>query len=398
MLLGGVDSMLPSHLEIVGGKGGICWDQDGNEYHDFVMGYGAVILGHAHDRVVKAISKQAARGQLFPSPSSLHRELCQRLEHWYPWAGGSLFFKTGSEAVTAAIRLARAYTGRKRVIRCGFHGWHDIFMARHRSWHQYNDVPKGKPVFPLGIMAEDVGAIEWIGDSIDMLDTIINASKDEVACLVVDPIQLREPLACNLNSIAKIVSEAGALLVLDEVKTGFRVGLSGTQGILGVKADITVLSKGISNGSPLSAVVTRPEIIQLSSAAKIMGTYNSELTSVAAALATLEVLQEPESIPTLWKLGQYFIDGINDIFRRCRLERMAMAVPYRWPCMPHIWFRDNSHTAQKFKKHFFQKMVESRVLLLSNHPNFICLEHTEAQIDEVLRRVERSCRVVLAGE
>lgn len=390
LLPGGVPSLLPEEIRVARGSGGQLWDDQGRCYVDLAMGYGAVSLGHAHVRVISAVCRQLTLGQVFPIHSQVEHELTSRLGQLFPGSVPCFLLKTGSEAVAAAVRLARAFAGRQKVIRCGFHGWHDPFMAQHRSWHRF-DVPTGPCVHPPGISELQVDTIEWLGDSTESLCSLVESMKGDLACLILDPIQLREPIGENLKQIIDIVHRAGALVVLDEVKTGFRVSLTGIQGMYGVDGDITVLSKGIANGFPLAAVVVRADIAELRRDVKVMGTYNGELSAMVAALETIAVMMESDVVTRLQHLGQRFIDGANEAFRRTGWAHSAEAVPYRWPCMPYIRFLGSSPAVDSFSRQFYTELSKRRVLMLANHPNFVCAEHSDAQMDDAARAIEDVC-------
>lgn len=390
-LPGGVISALhplPDHY-IAYGKGGLCWDQYGNRYVDFINGYGPLILGHSNDEVNQAVFEQMKCGTLFPSHSPLYDELLSVLRRHFPYIDRCLFLKTGSEAVSAAIRLARTYTGKTKIIRCGFHGWHDALMTSHLSWHLYEPDPY-PPRTPLGVIqnSPEPLVISWIGEDLQQLADLFNAHRPDVAALLLDPVQLREPIENHLAQIYRIVNREEALLILDEAKTGFRVSLSGAQGLYHIQPDLTILSKGISNGFPLATVIGRHEILDLSPITKIMGTYNNELVSIAAALKTISILEQQNSIPWLWQIGQLLIDGVNEILNRYGLIDIIKAVPYRWPCMPYIWFLSTSKKAQELKEEFYYKLCQRGILLLANHMNFVCLAHTIKDIEDTLQAIE----------
>lgn len=399
LLPGGVPSALPSPGSyIVRGLGGRCWDQNGKVFIDFVCGYGPLVLGHCNAEVNQAVIEQMERGMMFPSNSPLHDELTSVLKRIFPYTDRSLFLKSGSEAVSAAIRLARAFTGKTKIIRCGFHGWHDSVVSPHVSWHLYEPDPQ-PPRLVAGVPQASLEplVLPWYGEDLQQLEDLFREHRSTVAALLLDPVQLREPLEDCIRELRRLTRDEGALLILDEIKTGFRVSLAGVQGLYNVQPDLTILSKAISNGFPLSAVVGRAEILNLSASAKIMGTYNNELVSIAAALKTISILERPTSIPWLWQIGQKLINGINEIMNRLELIDDIQAIPYRWPCMPYILFRSRSERAQRLKPAFHQQLVQRGVLSLANHMNFICLAHTTDDVEDALQIVEDALVDCLSG-
>jgi glutamate-1-semialdehyde aminotransferase len=392
MLPGGVPSALSFAQApyITLGRGGRCWDQSGKVYIDFICGYGPVILGHGQTDVNAAVIEQLERGILFPANSPLHDELNAKLKQLFPYSDEALFFKTGSEAVAAAIRLARAFTGKMKVIRCGFHGWHDTMASPSISWHLYEADPQ-PPRLIAGIpAASSQDVLSWNGEDFKQLVDLCNANRSEVAALIVDPIQIREPIEENLKQLRVFTLKQEILLILDEIKTGFRVSIGGVQQLYGVQADLTILSKAIANGFPLAVVLGRKEIVSLAPSLRIMGTYNNELASVAAALMTISILERPGVIPWLWEAGQQLIDGFNEILNRKQLIDDVCARAYRWPCLPALWYRQRSEKAKRLMPILHRELASRGVLMLANHPNFICVEHTHDDIGDALQIFEDS--------
>lgn len=394
LLPGGVPSVFGAGSDrfIVRGSGGRCWDQYGRGYVDFVCGYGPIIIGHSCREVNEAVAEQMGKGMIFPARSPLHEELGSVIRRLLPHAGASIFLKTGSEAVSAAIRLARAHVGRDKIIRCGFHGWHDSVVSPHVSWHRYEKPPPPSPVAGVPAAGRDPLVIAWDGEDLRQLETLFRAHGPSVAALILDPVQLREPLEENLRGVRELVSRAGALLIMDEIKTGFRINLAGAQGLYGVEADLSVFSKAIANGFPVSAVSGRADILGQSSGARIMGTYNNELLSVAAALKTISILERPGNISRLGQLGQRFIDGVDEILNRLDLSDDIRCVAYRWPSMPFIWFKSGSPAAQRIKPEFYRQVTQRGLLLLENHMNYVCTSHTDEDVDSALQSVEDAFR------
>ncbi len=389
VLLGGVPSVF-SGLEgrnISYGRGGKCYDQEKRSYLDLICGYGCIILGHSNKEINKAVMSQLQKGMMLPSVSSLQNNLAENLCRLYPWADSCRFFKTGSEAVTGAIRLARAYTERKKIVRCGFHGWHDAVVSPHIRWHLYN-VDLAYLEHVAGIIDEPQHVINWNGKNVDELADIFTKNREEVAAFIIDPVQLREPIGDTIKEIDRIVKGSESLLIFDEVKTGFRVGLSGVQGLYGVAADLTILSKGIANGFPLSALIGRQDIMNHATRCRLMGTYNGELLSIVAALKTIEILEKTRGCLQIGEIGQYFIDGVNEICIRHGVFDNIQAIPYRWACMPFLHFSGDQSRKQRIKSRFYRSTTMHGLLLLQDHMNFICLDHTKSDIDQAFSIID----------
>jgi glutamate-1-semialdehyde aminotransferase len=306
--------------------------------------------------------------------------------------------KTGSEAVAAAIRLARTYTGKNKIIRCGFHGWHDQVISPDVSWHRYEADSRPPNLIPGVPIPEEPLVLSWNGEDIQQLEELFRVNHLNIAALLLDPVQLREPLEENLKTLRRLTRDEEALFILDEIKTGFRVSLGGVQDLYNVQPDLTILSKAFANGFPLAAVVGSAEILDFAPSAKIMGTYNNELVSIAAALKTISILERPTSIPWLWQVGQHLIDGINELLNRYNLIDDIQAVPYRWSCMPYIWFHSRSERAQCLKPIFYEQLVQRGVLLLANHMNFVCLAHTVRDVEDTLQAIGDALADCLQGK
>lgn len=390
---GGVRSALPEGIRIERGLGGRCWDQYGGEYVDLISGYGGVLLGHGHSDVNRAIVERITCGILFATRSALQEEVAAQLQSAF---GGEAcqFFKTGSECVTAAVRLARAFTKKQTVIRCGFHGWHEEFIRDCRAWHQFEESePFSGEVTGLADISIPERTLSWNGVDIGQLEELLRKRGSEVAAILLDPVQLRPPFGDNFRAIRALATQYNALLILDEIKTALRVHRGGVQGHLGVAADITLVGKSMANGLPLAAIISSHCILRHIAKARIMGTFNGELCAIAAARATLKIMNLPESVDTLWAHGERFIATANAIFRSNGLEERIIAVPYRWPSMPYVWFRDRS--LRRWQEAFYRDLARcspSRpgILLLANHMNFICLTHTDHDIQQATAALDET--------
>lgn len=391
ILPGGVLSVL-NHIpdvHIVKASGCICCDSRGSEYIDFICGYGPLILGHSDPNINTAVSKQLQQGMLFPSNHPLYRKLKNVLGELFERADDAIFLKTGSEAVHAAVRLARTHTCKQLIVRCGFHGWHDSFVSPSVPWHRYDEqLPSGTDV--PGILSTDNngGTIMWDGRDLDYLQTLFRNCGSDIAAIIIDPIQIQEPIGKNLLQIKEIAERGKALLILDEIKTGFRVSPGGVQQAYGIAADITVLSKAISNGFPLSVVLANSEIMERRKATKIMGTYNGELVSIVAALETISQINQHDVTTWINRMGIQFIDGINNVLQKLHLGNHVKAVPYRWPCMPYMCF-DSSPEGYSLKDTFFSKLIQKGVLMLANHPSFISYAHKEKHINRAVDVIQQ---------
>jgi len=271
-------------------------DDQGHRYIDYVMGLGAVALGYAHPAVTRAAQAAVADGVVGPLPPVLESRLAERICRLMPWIEQVRFLKTGAEAAAAAIRIARAVTGRELVLGCGYHGWHD--------WCQ----PGGTRGVPAAI-GELFAEIPF--NDPERAGARIRAAGDQLAAVIVEPVIAELPSAEWLAVLRTETDRLGAVLIFDEIKTIGRVALGGAAERFGVEPDLVVMGKAIGNGFPIAAVGGRAEVMAGVTHTWISSTLSTESVSLAAADATLDVL-EREAVPThLARVGQVLLDGLT---------------------------------------------------------------------------------------
>jgi glutamate-1-semialdehyde 2,1-aminomutase len=389
-----------SQLEFARGVGQYCWTTDGRKFLDLVCGQGPVILGHAHPAVTAAVARQMGNGLLLPGPGPQLRHLTELLISLYPHYSRLLPFKTGSEAVAASIRIARAHTGRHRILRVGFLGWHDELVSPYLRCHSYEE--KGFQVsWPVGVPHSAYSGLThtWTGENAYQLLEVVESFGDQLAAILLDPVQLRPPLDQEVaRRLSEFAQGTGALLILDESKTGFRVHLGGAQRLYGVHPDLTVLSKALANGFPLAVVLGNDALLQTADSARIKGTFRYELASITAAIATTQELQRVDAPTHLVATGEKLLAGLNETFDSVGLREHVRAVPYHWPCMPFIQFAPE---AQNLVNDYYSGMLTQGVLLMKSHMNYISLALTEIDVAtvinasvKVLRRICQSADLV----
>ena len=349
-------------------SGAHVWDVDGNRYIDYLLGYGPVILGHAHPDVNSAAMAELERGHCFaPLWSPRQVELAEVLCGVIPGAEAVLLLKTGSDATTAAVRLARIFTGRERVLRWGYNGWHDW------SVHQAPGVP------PMS------RAEEFDLDDLDDLDRRMTKS-DPIACVVTMPFEYEQSRPGHLEQVRTIVHSHGALLVLDEMRSGFRLSLGGAQDYLGVRADLTTFSKAMANGYAISAVTGSAEIMAGLASTKISSTFFANPADMAAALTTIHILAETDALDRIWTFGASLIAGLREIVAEAGIP--AEVVGY--PPMPFLRFThadaDDSDLARLT---FFSETTKRGVLLHPDHQWFVSAAHSVADLDKTLSACRR---------
>jgi glutamate-1-semialdehyde 2,1-aminomutase len=319
VIAGGVNSNVrlsgtPVPLTFDHGAGALLWDVDGNEYVDYAAGMGPMILGHCHPAVASAVQASLSTGQLFAGQNRYESELAEMLVAVLPWIESIRIGLTGTEMDLLAVRIARAVTGRCRVLRFvgHYHGWLDpLFIDGAATPEPFGDVPLTPGQSTAA--ATDVVVCEW-----NDLDQVASAlATGEIACVVMEPVMcntgLIPPAAGYLEGVRALCTQHGALLVIDEVITGFRFGLTGAQGHLGIHGDISIYAKAIASGFPLAVLGATAELLAPVGRGEVnhSGTYNAGVSSLAASVATLQYLRDADPYPALERTTQRLVEGIR---------------------------------------------------------------------------------------
>ncbi len=354
--------------QMVRAEGCRVWDVDGREYLDTIMALGAVSLGYAHPAVVAAVEQAARHGGVGPLPPVSEGRLADRLTAVVPNGEGVRFFKTGAEAVSAAVRIARVYTGHECIIRCGYHGWLDAV-------HDTVGVPAALKKIGSDVSFNDVPALERAA-----------ASADGLAALVVEPVVDAPPSREWVAAVNRVGQQTGAVLILDEIKTGLRLGLGGAAARYGFSGQLTVLGKALGNGLPLAAVCGLQDVMAAFTGTWVSSTLATEFISLAAAEAVLDVY-EREGVPShLASVGKRLYDGFEGIAGRFPdLLDGVRGVPE----FCYLSSRDENTSTT-----LAARCAERGLLFKRNAYNFVCLAHTEAIVDEILGRVEEAMHEV----
>jgi glutamate-1-semialdehyde aminotransferase len=280
---------------IARGQGSHVWDVDGNEYIDCFMACGPALLGYCYPAVDRAIAEQLARGIIFSRATIQEVEVAEILCEMIPCAETVRFLKGGAEANSAALRMARAHTGREIVLICGYRGWHDQWAA-----------PRNLPGIPRAL-ASLTYTFEY--NDLGSLQAALEAHPDQVAAVIIDVVARHAPAPGFLEGVKDLTHRHGAILIFDEIVTGFRVARGGAQEHFGVTPDIAVFAKGIANGMPLSAVVGPRDLMHAGDNVSL--TYGDEALSLAAAKAALTVQLEHDVSGHIWRVGTSLQDGLQ---------------------------------------------------------------------------------------
>jgi glutamate-1-semialdehyde aminotransferase len=375
-----VQGVAPSFVQRA--RGARVQDVDGRWFLDLPAALGPIILGHGHPGVDGAIRAQLDDGITYTLPHTLEVEVAERIQALVPCAERVRFGKSGSDATSAAVRIARAATGRDHVIVCGYHGWHDWYVG---STSRRRGVPDA-------ITALTTTVAPWDRDA---LRTALTAHSGEVACVVVEPIGTREPADGELQAIVDLVHEHGALAIFDEVISGFRVAPGGAQERYGAVPDLAAFGKALGNGMPISALAGRAEVMEVLEDVFFSGTHGGETLSLAAARATLDVLVDEPVHEHLWRLGRRLADGVRAEAQRAGIAdwiSVGGAAPWTLVLVrePHA-----DATGLPAKSLLQQEMLRRGVLY--NGSNFISYAWTDADVDEVVAAYGGSFDVLAAA-
>lgn len=351
------------------GEGAYVWDVDANRYIDFILAYGTIILGHAHPVVSAAVVTEIQNGFALSMPKPVQVELAELLSEVIPGAERVLLLKTGSDATSAAVRVSRAYTGRDRVVRWGYSGWHDWSALR----------PSG---VPAGVIAQ---THTFTYNDPASLERVFDAYGADIACCLIMPFELDPPRDGFLDRVTEIVHGHGALLVLDEMRTGFRVAVGGAQERLGIQADLATFSKAMANGYPISALTGREEVMRMLGEVHISSTFYVNAAEMAAALATISELRRGGTLVKLERLGRRLLDGLAQLVNAAGVEANLRGVAQ----MPFLQFcYEDPAKCERAKQAFYTETVRRGILLHPNHHWYISGAMSERDIDETLAACE----------
>jgi glutamate-1-semialdehyde-2,1-aminomutase len=362
-----VQGVAPTFL--VRGQGSHVWDADDNEYIDFPMALGPIILGHAYPAVDKSVRQQMTEGVSFSLPHPLEIEVAERLVDMVPCAEMARFGKNGSDATAGAVRLARAYTGRDLIACCGYHGWQDWYIGVTTS-------NRGVPEAVRQLTA----TFEY--NNIDTLKRLLDRNRKRVAAVILEPIGVVEPEGEFLQQVRDLCSREGCLLIFDEVITGFRLARGGAQEYFGVVPDLACFGKAMANGYPLSAVVGPRDIMKHFEQTFFSFTFGGEALSLAASLATMKEIAEKEVIAHNWEQGGKIKDGLNVLAREFGMENFVRCCGL--PPRTVVSFFDESGRESLLVKSLFQQECLKRGVLFSGGQN-ICFSHSDEDVEHTLR-------------
>jgi len=338
-------------------KGVEIWDLDGNKYLDTYFNVGACILGYADADVNRAVKQRIDRGNISTLNCPEEVELAELLCKLHPWAKMVRYARGGGEAMAVAVRIARAYAGKDKVAFCGYHGWQDWYLAANLADDKNLDGHLLPGLEPRGVPRGLKGtAIPFNYNQIKELEQIVKKNKD-IGVIVMEPLRYEEPKDNFLKQVRKIATKIGAVLIFDEVSIGWRLNVGGAHLKYGVKPDIAVFAKAISNGFPMAAIIGTKEVMQAAQTTFISSTYWTDGIGPAAALATIKKMINKKVPRQLDKIGKLIKRGLRKAAVSNKLNITVIGLP------PLISFSFNyNKDSLAIKTLFTQEMLKRGVL------------------------------------
>ena len=361
------------------GKGAKLVDVDGNEFIDFLCGYGPIILGYRENEVDDAVYEQISnKGFCFTLTQKFQNELAKKLTQIVPCSEMSIFLKTGSDATTAAIRIARAHTKKLKVMRCGYHGWHDWCIEMKGG------IPKK--------FYEDVYEFQY--NRLDQLEELMATHGDDTAAIIMTPFghpnhqKMETPEPGFLEGARKIADKYGAVLVYDEIRTCFRLAMGGAQELYGVTPDLTVLGKAMGNGYPISVVTGKKDVMMAAeSKLFISSTFFPNSEAFVAALKTIEIMERENVIEDIWKKGEWFMGKIQNLIDKYDVGAELTGIAP----MFYITFKKDDTGAYKGKRtDFYTQLIRKGFFFTPFHHSYISFRHTQEELELTLNAIDET--------
>jgi len=364
-------------------RGGRVTDVDGNEYIDMLCAYGPIIIGHREEEIDNAVIDQIRdKGFCFSLTQKYQNKLARKLRELIPCAEMTAFVKTGSDATSVAIRVARAYTNRVKVIRCGYHGWHDWCV----------EVKGGIPEK----LYEDV--FEFHYNELDELKDLMKKHGEGGACIIITPVghPLAEPVEAPkqgfLEGVKEIAHKYGSVLVFDEIRSGFRCSIGGAQKVYGVTPDLSTFGKAMANGYSISCVVGKADIMKvLADKVFLSSTFFPNSLEYIAALKTIEILERDHILDNIFDKGIRFLKEVKKVIDNSGVNAHLSGIPQ----MPFITFpRDEKKLYKELRTEFYTQLIRRKVFLQPYHHGYIAYRHSESDLTYAVGAIEESLKEI----
>lgn len=361
------------------GKGGRIRDVDGNEYIDYLCAYGPIIIGYREDEIDNAVIEQIRdHGFCFSLTQAMQNQLVRKLQEVIPCCEMAAIVKTGSDATTIAIRVARAHTGKLKIARCGYHGWHDWCV----------EVKGGIPQK----LYEDI--LEFHYNDLDQLEDILKANANDMAAIIVTPVghplaaEVEMPKPGYLEGVRKLADQYGCVLIFDEIRSGFRCSLGGAQEYFGVTPDLATIGKAMANGYAIAALVGKREIMGvLAKEVFLSSTFFPNSDAQIAALKTIEILQRDKVLDLVAAKGRKFGEEVEKVVAESGIPARFSGSPW----MPFVTFpKDDTGLYKKLRAEFYTQLIRRGVFLQPYHHGYICYRHTDEDLAYTVQAIKDS--------
>jgi len=334
------------------GSGSYLWDVDGNKYVDLVASLAAVTLGYGDPEINKAVKRQLKKGVSLSLSSKLETVVAEKIIDLVPSAEMVRFAKNGSDATSAAVRIARYFTRRDHIISIGYHGWHDWYIG---STTRSMGVPSAVQALTLSARYNDLSHVENLFEEV----------KGDVAAVILEPMNSVDPAPGYLESLKSFCSSNNILLIFDEVITGFRFAKGGAQELFGVTPDLSCFGKGIANGFPISVMAGKREIMEGFKEVFFSGTFGGELLSLTAANVVLDKVKDGRVIAELYRVGQAIQQGLTSEISHKKYEFVNLSGNPTWTFLN--WTLSSDALQNQVKTYFLQEMFKRGILVLSTN-------------------------------
>ena len=361
-------------------KGVDIWDLDNNHYIDMsIMGVGTCILGYADDDVNNAVKTAVDMGSMSTLNCPEEVELAELLLKLHPWSDMVRYAKTGGEAMAVAVRIARAYSKKDTIAFCGYHGWHDWYLSANLADDNSLDGHLLPGLEPAGVPRGLKGsAIPFNYNKIEELEKLVE--NNDVGVIVVEPIRHHEPEHDFLKNVRRIADEIDAVLIFDEITSGWRINVGGAHELYNVRPDIAVYGKGMSNGFPMAAVIGKGEVMDAAQNSFISSTYWTDRIGPVASITTLNKMSDDNVPAHLINIGNLISKGWKKLANSHDLKVDVMGIP------PLTTFIFNHEESQALHTLFTQEMLNRGYL--ASKSVYVSYSHTEKHVDEYLESVD----------
>ncbi|MCR4784650.1 MAG: aminotransferase class III-fold pyridoxal phosphate-dependent enzyme [bacterium] len=363
------------------GYGGHIVDVDGNDYIDMLCAYGPIILGYNEPEINDAAKAQMDKGFCFSMVQPIQNELEKRLIELIPSAEMVILVKTGSDATGVAVRIARGYTDKDIILRCGYHGWHDWCVETHGGVPQpIQDLTVG---FPYG--------------DLEALEAKLKEYEGRVAGIIITPVghpgakPIIVPPEGYLEGVRALADKYNVVLIFDEIRTGFRVSMGGAQGRYGVTPDISCFGKAMANGYAISAVVGKEQIMKVcEKKVFISSTFFPNSLEMAAAMKCLDILEREHILDQIWDKGTRFLDSLRKMVEETGVPCTVSGLPP----MPYITFDHVDEHYRERRTRFYTETIRRGLFVQPYHHWYIAGRHTEEDLQKALWAIHEALKIV----